>query len=269
LKDLWYAPNYLLTERRERALVQSLWGQGFFSADAKVGILIEDTPDIRAGVENGMIPALAAHGITPVAKVVYSDPLEANWPNYVLQLQSAGVTHVLMSATEGSGFGTASAMKAADSQQYKPRWAIATDQAPAALIGLGAPASQLANTFGMGWAPVADVADVSAQSPNTKLCEDLNRAAGQPPTTYSYCEDLLFLKFVLDRATELSPKGMTDALARVGTDWQDITNIGGASLLAPARHDGVSTARAFAFDDRCGQQGASCFKYTSDPSPIP
>lgn len=255
--DLWYAPNWMLSERRERNLVESLWGTGFFGQGAKVGILLEDREGTKEGVARGMVPALAAHGLKPVIQIAYPDSTESPWQNYVLQLQSAGATHVLMAGTEATWLSTVFAMRAADNQRYIPRWGIASDNGPYGVLAYG-PRSQVANTRGLGWIPGVDVSDPADQSPTGALCRKIGETTGHNPAMY--CDTLFFFDFVLDRVQQVSPRAMSDALARVGGGYQSSATIGGATSLGPDQHDGAVRGRDFAFD-----KGCSCFHYTSPP----
>jgi hypothetical protein len=59
----WYSPHGLLAENREGGLAHELLAQGFFTPGAKVALMIENRPGIRAGVERGTKPVLSAAGV--------------------------------------------------------------------------------------------------------------------------------------------------------------------------------------------------------------
>lgn len=272
-RDVWYSPDYPTVERRDKNMVEGLWQQGFFKGETKVGIFAEDTPGAKEGVEKVMIPALAAHGITDVNVVTYSDPIQSQWSTYVFTMNSNRIQRVLMSATEGWSFGASLAMQAADQQGYYPHWGIASDQGPAGLASLSAPTSELQNTFGVGWVPMGDVGDVTPHTATAKLCNEIDEKAGLPSlTNRMHCEFLLFLKYVLERAPEISPKGMTAAMNAVGDSWIDADTVLGKTLLSSTRHDGPAMMRYFAYDPpNCDSSKSStppCFKYVSDPLPM-
>src|SRR5207244_220395 len=123
-------------------------------------ILIQDDPGSKEGVAKAMVPALARHGLTPAAQIVYPELVDSPWTNYMLQLQSAGVTHVLWAASHGP-LPVILAMQAADNQHYQPKWGAGSDQYIGALLGAGAPRAQLVNTWGMGWIPSLDISQTT------------------------------------------------------------------------------------------------------------
>lgn len=270
ISDYWYAPHGFVAEHRERALVQELASQGFFSSDAKIGLMIEDRPGIRVGVENGMKPALAALGLKPEVEIVYPDIIESPWPNYVLQLQSAGVTHVLFSATTGFQWSTLFMQRAAENQRYRPRWGIASDNGPRNLTTYSSPPEQLRNTHGMGWMPKVDTGDTTPVGPNGRICDELMRNAGQPEGAGDgVCEVLFFLKLALDQAESIGPQSLSRVMDKIGTTFNSSYTIGGTTSFSSSKHAGPAVARGFGYDERCGQSGAYCLKYVTDPHPWP
>lgn len=265
----WYAPHGLIAERRERAMAKELLAQGFFTPGAKVAVMTEDRPSIRRGVDLGLKPVLAAAGIE-VTEIVYPDPTSSPWSNYALQLKTADVSHVVMSATSFSMFPTLFMMQAVDSQQHYPRWAIASDHEPASLAQFGAPRAQLANTQGMAWRPARDTGTTAALSSSDVACRGIMKKANLPETAGGpFCEFFFFLKAGFDRMGVISPAAFAQAVESVGTGYVGTTTIGGATAFGPARHDGTTVVSALAFDERCGQQGAPCFKYVGSPHPLP
>lgn len=269
MRDYWFSPNGLVSDRRERDIVEALWNQGYFTKGAKVGVLIEDRPETKEGVAKGMIPALKAHGIDPV-QIVYPDGIENNWQNYMFQLFQANVTHVIFSQSDAQGFTVGLAMRAADNQKYYPEWGIASDLQPAGLTNEGAPAAEMAHVHGMGWFPLFDtqtaISDKYLESEPAKTC---NKIENEQPGAFGYCEDLFFLKYALDHATEVSPAGISAALGRADFNYTAAWTFGGRTQLAPGYHDGVMAYRDLGYDPNCGQSGNSCVAYTSGLKTLP
>ena len=262
-RSVWYGPDMMLAERHDKNLVNALWNQGFFGRNAKVGVLIEDQPGSKAGVAGGMIPALASHGIKPVAQVVYPDIFQSPWQNEILAMQRAGVDHILLSTTAGQSFPSLFLMRAAENQHYRPKWGMASDHWPVALGATGAPHAQMANIMGMGWVPNLDTGDSSHQSTASDICDKIGVNSGQGDAVRLYCEDLFFFKFALDNASEVSLPGMDAALGRVAGRYVSTLTIAGASFFTATRHDGPSVYRIFGYDSRCDSSGALCIKYVS------
>jgi hypothetical protein len=263
--DVWYAPNGVTAERRGRNLVEALSKAGWFTDDSRVGILVEDREGTRDGVDDGMLPALQDLGVEPV-QIVYPDGMEAPWQNYILQLQQEGVTHVLFSQSEPNAYTVSLAQTAAEAQHYQPHWAISTDLLPRALVALGAPHAQLTNTTGIGWIPALDTtADDAPTSSTGSACAEISETSGQPYASI-YCDGLFFLQFVAEQATELTPKGVREAVAELGSTYESAATLGGLTSFESDRHDGASSYRVLTFDDTCGDTG--CFVYTGPETPF-
>lgn len=269
-RDVYFMPNTMADERREENLVEAMWDMGFFTPGAKVGVLLHDERGAREGVAGGMLPALARHGITPVIQVAYPDAIESNWHQHVLDLQLAGVTHVLFSADAIQYWAQVFAMKAAENLLYYPRWAVASDNFPAILSTLGTPHTQLANTFGMGYLPDGENREdvMRADTPNLDLCMKIGEESGQL-TAGDYCETLFFLKFVLDRAREVSLEGVAGVMDRLRDGYSSVRTTLGATSLNLDAADGPVYYRPFVFDDRCRSSGnVNCWKYIGPPAPL-
>jgi len=273
-RNVWYGPNQPLAERRDRGLVESLAHQGYFPPGARVAVFVEDAAGSKESYQKALRPALAAKGVTPVLTIEYPEYFNSPWDNYILQLQEKQVTHAIWSSSNGGHYPAVLAMRAAENQQYQVQWALSSDQWPGYLIGYGAPAPQLATTRGMGWLPTVDIQRGDATtnnwggSSNSALCKGIVRDSGQP-TAYIYCEALFFLKAALDQSAEVSPAGMSAALAALGTGYPSVHTVGGASVHAPDRHDGPSVYRNLGYDSGCGQSGHPCFRYTGEARPLP
>lgn len=218
-----------------------------------------------------MKPVLEDAGVDIVAEAVYPDPIDSPWSTYVLQFQSAGVTHVVMSTTAYLWAPSLFMMRASNSQGFRPRWGLASDHYPNQLAEVGAPRAQLARTQGMGWIPLRDVGPITSVSAQEELCLQILADAGYPsgPGDGDFCEFPFFLKAALDRADVISPAGLAEAVAKLGTDYVSTVTVNGSTRFAPGSHDGPSAMRPFGFNDACGDEGASCFQYTAAAQLIP
>jgi hypothetical protein len=266
ISDYWYAPHGFVAERRERGLAFELLAQGFFTKGAKVALMIEDRPGIRSGVSAAK-RVLQEAGVQVAHEIVYPDFLTSPWETYILQLQQRGVTHVVMSATSGASQSTRSMMQAAENQRFRPRWGIATDNRPKDLFGSNAPREQLANTQGMGW---SGAEDIQVRLEDSRAGAECLQAVpkGTAEDRHVACDLVFFLRSVFERIQVISPAGFARAAESLGTGYVGQYTHGGVSRFGPGRHDGVEVVRAFAFDDRCGQEGASCFKYVNGAHPL-
>lgn len=272
VSDSWYALDGMVADRLERGFAKFLLAKRFIAADTKVGLLIENKPGIREGVDLGLKPVLAAAGVKPEVEIVYPDIVESPWDNYVLQLQTAGVTHVLMSATSGANWPTTLMMRSAENQRYRPYWLVDSSHEPyTTQERAAAPQEQYAKVRGMGWRPWRDFGDLTVISAADQHCRDLMKKVGQPElASRPMCEVLLFLQAAFERADTISPAGLAAGVGRLGSTYRSISTINGVTQFAPGRHDGSTLVAPIGYDERCGSgAGAPCFRYTGPAERIP
>ena len=185
--------------------------------------------------------------------IVYPDFYESPWPNYVLQLQSAGVTHVIFSASTQPTFAVLSMMKAAEEQGYLPRGAGGSDTGSAALPQLGAPVEQMLNYTGMGWEPgYFDTGDFDTpQSQAGELCKHLMGSAGEPVRAAApTCEYLFLLKAALDAAPEVSTAGLAAGVEGLGDAHAGVLTLGGRMSFGPGKHDGIAVVQQVVYNEQ-------------------
>lgn len=266
MSDYFYAPDNFVADRRDKALATFFTKRGFFDSGAKVALVIEDKPGIKESAEKALKPTLAAAGIKPVVEIFYPDPVESPWNNYILQMKQADVTHVVFSPMTLPVFPTSSLMTAAESQNFRPKWAGGSDNGPAGTHDLKAPKAQLANFRAMGWIPHPnDTDDASPQSEPARTCvEEMTKLGGTPNDFKVACDFVLFLRAGLEKADELSAKGFAEGVERLGDSYKSTMTIGGATQFGKGRHDGVTVVREVAYDATC-----DCMQYVSPPEPVP
>ena len=277
-RDFYYTgagPKALTIDRVATVTTKALGARGFYKAAAGakptvVGIIHYDDEFYRDVVNKKMIPAIKSFGVQKV--VVQAAPYGAttNDSTYVSRFQAEGVTHVHF-------LGEANAypmtfMPAAENQRYRPKYGISTEQYPNLLEGTQPiPRAQLANTTGIGWSQLLDVNnanDPGPTGPNDTLCLDIQKKAGQNMgeraarfTATTYCHGLFFLKRSLDKAPALTPVGLAQAVAGIGTGYSSPGTFNPTSYSA-GKHDGGTSYREFEF-----RNGA--FVYTSGLKRMP
>jgi hypothetical protein len=254
------SPGELALGRAANELVDSLWKQGWLTSTSKVGTFVYDTPD---GVEletKYLVPALARHGIKPVATARASDSANgANQDGTVLQFRSKGVDRVIP-----LGASPLFLMEAAESQHYRPAYAVTSTWGPGALIESTAPKNQLRNAAGIGWNKLLDIGGGKMPgpvSPNETLCFQIMKSGGQGSSKRTVqafqtalCNELMFLQTSAQRYG-LGPNMLT--LARQ-SNMSVAPADAFAERLVPGRADGVAAYRNIVF-----QSGCQCFQYTS------
>jgi hypothetical protein len=269
----YYVTNSLTTDREERAMVASLARRrGFFTKGAKVGLMVQDLPEIRQGVERGLKPALAKLGVKVASEAVYPHYLEAPWTNYVLQLQEAGVDRVIFSTASCPAWPTLFFVRAAENQQYRPLYGIP------GMLGMfiqdNGPKDQWQNITGPQWYLGAQNSHDNCWngqpcgplSPTDRVCRSIAKSAGRPGSpSNALCEAVFFLKGALDRADALTPEGLARAVAKLGTSWKSAATVGGgATRFGPGRYSGATLGRDYAWIEAKGR-----YDFTSGPYTIP
>jgi hypothetical protein len=244
----YYTTSMFTTDRREKAMVQSLRNLGFFAPDAKVGLVIEDSAAFREAADNTLKPALEAAGVEVAVEVRYPDIIESAWQNYVLQMQAAQVTHVYFGASTAESWPTLLFMRGAENQGYRPSYALSG--LPLDWLENNAPPQQLEKAMGFTWLPSrVEGAERPPSSERDRICREVLAAKDYPETAgLPFCDFFWFVKDTLERAPELTPLGMQTAAEQLGDGWMSTLTFNGKTRLGPGRHDGAHIGRDFRFD---------------------
>lgn len=198
------------------------------AASPKVGLLYPNRqPQQR--IFAALKSRLASKGIQVVKDFQYDvsslDRESSDMSNAVLQFRSAGVTHVLSSESDVLLF-----MTAADSQHYRPRYALNSYHAAAAQLQGTVPATQLVGSMGVGWLPITDVDSAhnpGPVGPGEKRCRQIMSSAHQDITSaapavvaFALCDGVHMVVRGMSAAGGLSPQALRDGLTRVGATFQ-------------------------------------------------
>ena len=272
----YYAPASLEMVTVGRTYGRGLAQQGFFDSGARVGVLHVTQPEYRQALGQGLLPALAAAGHTPVAvqPITYSGgfsdygSLVSQVQAAVLKFQSEGITHVLF-----LDVGSALAywfLQQATNQGYAPQYGLSTLSAPSFLQDSFAD-GQLEGAVAVGWQPFDDVDHTRDLPPNPAraLCQRIMRDAGLTPTSaldlkfqLSTCSGMFFLKHALDRAEALTAAGVQRAVSSFGR-----TNVPSAAGLTdtyrPGKNWGGGEYTTSRYTSSC-----RCFRYTGPAHPM-
>ena len=258
-----YLPGRL-SMSRFATYVDTLAAHGFFAKTSKVGLLRFDLPDQQRIMAHVIEPALRRHGLTLTTDFAFT-PVEgtADLPRAadessaaVLQMRTRGVDRVLFL---GSGLSLPYVFPTvAESQQYRPRYGITTDDGPEFMAG-NAPAAQLTGAMAVGWEPQYDVTDsdaVLAPDPTWRGCAHVLRRAGFPARDGRRCTAIYFLEQALRGARSLTPEVLRAGADRIGSRPYSTQNY--QTFFRPGRYDGVRAVRLLRFDAAC-----TCFRYAS------
>ena len=269
--DSLFAPVTFNMTRLFRNLVTAMSAAGYFSswdaangaagvAPVKVGVLTVGTATGRYAYSDGMIPALKALGYTPVVFDQGSSiqELVASTSQAVLRFQAEHVTHVF-----GATYLFA---QQAESQHYRPRYALASPGDPANVWQANAPAAQRNGSMGLGWQPRSDVDpryDPGVLTPRSKICDQIMVKNGgtldnrtQVFSNRLVCDLVFFLSDTLAPAGA-DPLHFRAAVEALGTSFVPASTF--STRFAPTRqHDGAASYRIFADDTKC-----TCYRYVS------
>jgi len=263
------APYLVLPSRidmsRFRIFVDTLVSQGYFQPPGKLALLRFDVPDQARTRDAVIVPSLRAHGlaltddfaVSAVSNLQELGTAEGEVNNAVLRFRSEGVDHVMFL---GSDLVLPLIFPvAAESQGYRPRYAVTTDDAPQAFMAGNAPAGQLHGTVGIGWEPAYDVVssdNVMQGNPLWSACAAQMRSHGQPANEARRCTGLLFLELALRNAPSLTMGNLRAGIDQIGDTPYSTSTFG--THWGPGVYDGPSQIRGVKFDDSCG-----CFRYST------
>jgi hypothetical protein len=253
------APGDLAPGRKQRELVDALWRTGWLTPKSTIGAFTQDVPEKRAMLDKYLKPALKKYGLS-VKTEQFGTPESA-----VLKFASDGVDRVLSVEVNPVRL-----MTAAESQSYRPLYAVQSGWAPGALLEVAAPRNQLKGAAGIGWSPYLDIGRGKRPPPvsaNETLCFKLYQEAGQAsaqPTTKALslqlCNAILYLKAAADRVGHAEPGLLGVAGPAVGASFPPADTY--KSDMNRGRTDGVSAYLDLAYQEDC-----SCFQYVSGLRP--
>ena len=257
------SPGELALGRAAQELVDALWRRGWLTPSSKVGTIVPDTTDGAEVETQFLLPALARHGLRPAVSVRSTGVDAANQNANVVKFRSEGVDRVIPLGQSPLFF-----MNAAESQAYRPAYAVNSGFGPGALLESAAPPAQLRGAAGIGWSKFLDIGSGTRPGPvsaNETLCLALMRKSGQESTSattqafqVSLCNVLMFLKAAADRYGVVP-----DLLDRVRTQGLAFPPVDAFAIaMRPGRADGVSAYRDVAFDEAC-----TCFQYLGGDRP--
>lgn len=270
---LYFNPSGISLDRAAKALVEGLSTAGFFTPDAKVGLIRLTSPEFDAATTNSLEPALAAADVTPVvtaalASIKTTDDIgrfSSEAAAAVLEMKEAGVTHLVF--FESGGAAPFFFLQNAASQGFTPKLGFSSLSGGQTLV-------QNIQTGGtnVAWSPIGEVPD-AAQLPESEAaatCLDLidsTRAVFTSPNatseTLRFCDSTWLLEAAVTAAG--APVAATDLAAAIeglGDSYQSPAAL--KSVFGPGRHDGVAEYYITDYDSGCG-----CNTYRAgDPTPI-
>lgn len=251
-----FMPSGWLLDRLMRNQIDTLARRGFFKDPGRVGVLLYDLPIPKRVLQDTVLPRLAHYGKThvDVATSAFDTSGYANQQGNVLKFRNDNVTRVIEIAFLPTGF-----MISAESQLYRPRYAVDSSVGPAAIAG-SAPSGQLNGLIGVGWSPSSDIGSGTPVTPAGKRCLALMTKAGQDTsnsTTASLMEQVCDAGWFLQAATDAAGHASAAGLAGGAAFTRGYVSASSfATDMTSGRPDGLSGYRDFAY-----QSGCRCIQY--------
>ena len=266
--------GFMTSSRSAVTLAQALHQAGFFNDNTRLGVIRPSHPTGLRVYNQHFKPALASFGVIPVddtnsgltttAGVMAVQRFSEKKINQVAFITNAGGPVL--------GF-----MTAAQSQQYFPRYGLASPDLPAT-IAQNIPPTQLKDAIGAGWAPGMDVFNSEGPPLTTaeRRCLDIHAKAGNQYSTrggeevgpfiaLTFCDMLwLFEEAGTKAGRTLNAAGFAAALAQLGTSHQTTATFG--TNFAPGIFDGATQYRPLAYDD---SESCRCWRYTGQAQTVP
>lgn len=264
---LVYQP-FMISAERQGVWIDSLASQRYFQPGGKVGLLEMDNAVYHRFADTVIKPKLAAHGIQLSDEFAFAAPdsaasagsLFAQSNNAVLRFRAENINEVILSPSGGAipfVF-----MQSAESQGYRPRYALNSLEVPA-FVTQNVPVAQLTGSVGVGWLPASDVyyKEVAhGVNPAEDLCFNITKRNGDE--VKRYCDGLFFLVAAFAKAPEFTPAGLRAGVAALGTSYDSPWTF--ATRFAQGRYDGARQVRALAFVDGC-----ACYRYSGPTIEVP
>ena len=271
-----YHPASVAIERLTPIWIDRLAGQGWLgrwdtsagqpgTAPVQVAIVHQQNETFARSLSRD----LARHGVAAPLELTYTgiENAAANMRTFVVQMKGRGVTHVFVDKAITTMLMTIEA----EDQEYRPRYGLSTFNGPTPGLARqrAVPKEQLRGSAGVGFVPLADVADsrpfVGTGSP-ARRCEAIASAAGVVAQT-----DLarLYQHLVCDALWQLVESwrvaGGVDARSlQLGMEARAGTRAASTLVtrFGPGKHDGAGAVRDFAWNVDC-----TCFRYGRTQTP--
>jgi hypothetical protein len=258
--------------------VEALWKQGYFTKDAKIGLMTINEPERNYALKNSLIPAMKSHGLE-FSDIAYIDKPQSNAEagNEASEIASAavrfkgeGITHVMF--LDSHGFMTLVFAQNAERQQYAPRYGLNTlsgNTGIADLLKQSSADHQFHNAISVGWGPTLDVhpEDLPAwgKTAQKEKCYSIMKKGGINMTDANshalaegVCDSVWSFQALAESAgSVINQDTWLQGLGKAASIFQPTSGVG--FRVDSGNHDGNARYAWMKFFDKC-----TCFKYTSD-----
>jgi len=276
---LFAAPAAMTSTRRYTAVLRGLHATGYLSSKNKIGVLLEDCPDLQRAYQQAVAPEISRLGLVLADTQHLScttgfssaGPASASIQSAVLQLRSRDVDRVLM-VSDFEQVTLLLLANHAESQGWRPGYllsSVAQTEVMRASIASG----QWPQLHGMGWSPGRDIDDPRQPDPPAdQRCLALIKKGGVVVSGWQNkyvasieCALVFLLQAALQRTGgDAGGAALMAALERLGGSLETPGVVAGRAFFGPRRHDGAAAVAPFAYVTAC-----SCLRYVGKPVPVP
>jgi len=274
---LLFNPATIDLSRLANTWVDALARRGYFKTGT-FGLLRQESTAFDRVTREVLKPALARHGVKLATEVSIAP---ADTPSDLSRQSSEAASATLtMSANrvdkvliwEYGGNLTLFFTKAAESQQYRPKYALTGNTALATLAGLPGGSTQFAGSVAIGWLPFYNV-NASENPPTWAGRERCRKAFQKAGKTWAsnisdegpavqQCDELWFLHDAAAASGGLpSTANLVKGANLLGSSFATAATF--TSLITPTKHAGAGTYRDMDFDTVC-----SCYHFTAPVRPV-
>lgn len=265
----------LAMDRAYRTLAEHLIQRRFLMPQNKIGILRYAGGSFERVVRDQLKPALRTHKVPVAAEFTVARPQTTNElgataaaiQSAVLRFRNSGVDRVIF-VEDGTSLSYLFA-ESAESQLYRPHYALSTQNAPNWLAS-NLPPAQLMGAAGVGWYPVVDITEADdAVNASQVACLQIMRHHGVDVDTrdkksqaYAVCDNLtVFTDAVRAAGPTLTANSFISGYESLRS--QPRLALTHSVSFTPDRHDGVHAVRDLVYAEPC-----RCFRYVGGWAPI-
>lgn len=277
--ELFAAPGWMTSTRRYPAVLAGLHATGYVTSKNKVGVLLEDCPDLQRAYDQAVLPAIKRLGLVLAdtehlqcaSGFASAGPASAAVQSAVLRFRGSGVDRILM-VSDFEQVTLLLLANYAESQQWRPGFMLSS-QAQTEVMRANIASGQWPQLHGVGWSPGLDIDDPRRPLPAAdKRCLDLIKQGGVTVSgwvnTYiatTECTELFFLGAALQLSNgDEHGSALMAAVDRLGAGFTAPGIVSGRTVFGPRRHDGPAAVAPFAYVASC-----SCLRYVGAATALP
>lgn len=270
-------PGGMVLERQYGAVLEQLVATKYVGSASKVGVVVEDCPDVNRAWDQTLAPLAKRLGLKDPnvrrfeCAVGFSSLGNAGsaMSAAVLAFAQAGIDRVMF-VSHFEDVLLLLFASTAESQSFRPGYMLSSGAQPH-YLRTQLPEGQWPQFHGVGDAPYNDTDDARPTGADPR-CLQLVRSAGLLPanqddvgTVLFICAPYLLLDTILARSNGAADaRSLVDTMNGLGTSFVSPGSVGGRTRFGPDRRDGGDAVRVFAYVAAC-----QCLRYTGPVVPAP